>query len=179
MNTLRDWLLWTIVGVAAVYVACSSARPERSAASDRQMLKAVQAELDGNRKAWAAEGPDDYDLTLQRICFCSDELTQPVVVSVRDGKIVSVRVAATGEPVTPSYAEIYPDVEGLFTIIQDAIDSNAASIHVVYAPSRDVSAWRGGLAPRGLPVWVEIDYERKAYDEEMSYGVHALRPTER
>jgi hypothetical protein len=142
--------------------SCASAGLPTPAAAERRRLDALRSELQESRERWRREGASDYELTLQRICFCPDELTQPVVVTVRDGRIVAVRVAATGRPVDPEYAPVYPDVAGLFWIVEDAIDGEAASIDVEYDPGR------------GFPVRVDLDYDRGAYDDEMLFAVHGF-----
>lgn len=148
--------------LVVAHLGCASGGVRAGNDEDRQRLDALRAELQESRGRWQREGASDYELTLQRICFCPHELTQPVVVGVRNGRIVTVRVAATGRPVDPEYVAVYPDVAGLFWIVEDAIDGDAASIDVEYDPQR------------GFPTRVDLDYDRSAYDDEMLFAVHGF-----
>ena len=59
----------------------------------------------------------------------------------------------------------YPDylsIDGLFDLIQDAIDRSAFQISVKY---------HGEL---GYPLWAAIDYDRRIMDEEKGFQVGAF-----
>jgi hypothetical protein len=70
------------------------------------------------RARWASSGIDSYELTVRRLCFCG--FVEPVRVKVVDGAIVSRTIVSTGEPVPAMYASAYPDVPGLFAIVEEA-----------------------------------------------------------
>lgn len=120
---------------------------------------AGQGDLNAARRTWEASGLRNYDFTFRWECFCA--YTQPVRIFVHDGTIGYVTETATGDPV-PDAAEKFNTVDGLFDIIQDAIDRNAHSITVTYDPDR------------GFPVTVRIDYEEFAVDEEMGFTISSL-----
>lgn len=47
---------------------------------------------------WNALGLDDYEFTYQQFCFCPSEVTDPMLVRVVAGEVVSATSLATGEP---------------------------------------------------------------------------------
>jgi hypothetical protein len=89
--------------------------------------------------------------------------TDPVVVEVRSGTVVSRTYEQTGLAVNPQYSYWWPDIEGLFAIIEDAWARNAASIQVAYDP---------GL---GFPQWANIDFDTSLADEEVAFSVRDFR----
>lgn len=144
--------------VAATLSACSPTGPDPD---DHEELR---AELERSRRLWREQGVDDYELVLERLCFCPPELVEPVVVDVRDGRITAVVVAETGVPVDPELAGFFPDVEGLFDVIEDAIDRDAHAVAVTFDPDT------------GVPLAIDIDYDAQIADEELSFRVLDLIP---
>ena len=106
------------------------------------------------RARWASSGIDDYELTVRRLCFCG--FVEPVRVKVVDGAIVSRTVVSTGEPLSALYASYYPDVPGLFAIVEQAT-TNAHELDVEFD------------ATYGFPTDVSIDWEENTVDEEVVY----------
>src|SRR5689334_4889737 len=70
-------------------------------------LALVRAEM-----LWARTAPAAYQITVSVGCFCPQELSRPVVVSVRDGQVESRRYADTGLDVAPMFAKSFPTVAG-------------------------------------------------------------------
>jgi hypothetical protein len=125
-------------------------------------LEEVQSRLDSHRALWESSGRSGYQMEYRRNCFCAPDTTSPVVVSVNDGAIDSVVYAETGEPVGEAMLEFFPDVDGMFDILQDAIDEEAASIRVDYHEES------------GYPVNIYIDYSTMMADEELGFSVSSL-----
>lgn len=147
--------------VVAVAVSLASCSALQSGPDDP-----VQLELDRQRRQWRAQGIASYSYTVRRACFCPPEFTDPVVVRVRDGRVESRSYADGGRAVDAERARSWPAVEGLFDVVQEAIDREADSISVRYHPEL------------GYPTEVQIDYERMAADEELglaAYGLESLR----
>jgi hypothetical protein len=130
--------------VTAVIAGCSGAT-----APDRE-LKAARA-------LWQQRHPASYDITIARSCECTAEMGGPVIVSVRDGVVVSRTYVATGAAVGSSYTELFPTIDGLFARIDDARSRNAASLDVNYD------------SEFGFPALIAIDYDRVMVDDEISY----------
>jgi hypothetical protein len=124
----------------------------------------IQQELNRNRRQWQAQGLDDYRYEVRRGCFCPAEVVGPVVVEVRDGEVVQRIYAENGEPVGATYAGLWTDVDGVFDVIQDAIDRDAARITAEYHPEM------------GYPRSIAIDYLAQAVDEEIAVTVGEVEP---
>ena len=119
----------------------------------------VQRELNRNRRLWQSHSVEDYRYVGRRLCYCGQEATGPVRVEVVDGEVVSLTYEEDGEPVVATFAGLWPGFEGVFDIVQDAIDRDAAEIVVEYH------------AEYGYPTSIGIDYMENAVDEELGYVV--------
>ncbi len=117
------------------------------------------AALSEARARWATAGADDYAMTFQRSCFCPEEYRGPFDVEVRDRAVVSVTLR--DEPLPTDRAL---SVDGLFALISDAYEREAATVRVTYD------------AALGYPTHVAIDYDTQIADEEDGYTVSQLRP---
>lgn len=124
----------------------------------------LRAELERNERTWREKGVADYDVTLNRNCFCPPDLRGPVVVAVRDGEIAARTYVESGEPVGEERGRWFPDVDGLFEFVADAIDRDARRIDVAYD------------AEYGYPGHVFVDYDERIADEEVGYDVLGFEP---
>ena len=59
----------------------------------------------------------------------------PVTVSVRNGVVESQQYVSSGATVAAQYAAIFPAVEGLFEIIDDAIRNDTKPLTIQYDPT--------------------------------------------
>lgn len=84
---------------------------------------------------------------------------------MRDGGVAERRYSATGIPVDARWAETFPDVEGLFAIVQRAIDSGADRVDASYD------------ARLGYPTRIAIDHDVRAADDEEVVLVTAFAPS--
>ena len=124
---------------------------------DPAMLRAAQAELDRNRALWETSRARDYSYVLTPICFCPQDLLDPVTISVLGGVVASVTYAESGKaPDHDGYGR-YVTIDDLFDTIQEAIDRKAAQITVTYDP---------GV---GYPTDVKLDYDARMADEEYRF----------
>ena len=110
---------------------------------------------EGPRSLWEEEGLSSYRYTLQVGCFCIREMTYPVVVEVRDGKLVSVTYAGDGAAADMALFERFSSVEKLYAVIDDAAAQNAVQLDVVYD-----AQWH-------VPTAINIDISRQMADEEL------------
>lgn len=120
--------------------------------------------LEDQRAIWDAQGLEDYSYVLRRSCYCPEEYTFPVEITVV-GDTVSSAVyaeasALAGEPVVEDYESM--TIDELFDFTVGAIDE-ADKVEVEY----DAAA--------GYPTLVRIDYERFAADDELSLFGSDLR----
>jgi len=120
------------------------------------------AQVDGleeARERWAATAPDPYTFAVERLCFCGPDARGPVRMIVSGGTITSQIYVEGAAEVVGQATEWFPDVEGLFDVIQDAIDRDAHTIQVTYDQVT------------GVPVDLWIDYEEFTADEELGFRV--------
>ena len=111
-------------------------------------------DLRAARARWENSGIDSYEVTVRRICFCV--LTDPVRIVVEDGVVVSRTVMTTGQPLPMGQAEYYPDVTGLFAIVEEAIEE-ADDVDIAFD------------ATYGFPTLISIDWAADYVDDEMVY----------
>ena len=110
----------------------------------------------------------DYSYEYNVLCECSDNLGQPVKVTVTDGVIESVVYAESGEmgkagdPPVISGSPRYHIINGLFRVIQNAIDDEADQITVSYD------------SELGYPKNIEIDYDVNATRRRVYPHCHSL-----
>lgn len=135
---------WLRIGLCWLLVACS---PLVSFAL-------TQDELDANRSLWISADADDYNYFLQLECFCDPAATRPGVVEVRSGAITNVTDAETGQQLDPKF---YRTVDGLFDVLQDALDASAIDIQAEFD------------ATLGVPFDISIDFSEVFADDELAY----------
>lgn len=120
-----------------------------------------QVRLSEARAKWRFQGISDYTYVFSRSCFCVPEVREPATVTVRNRTVVSAANVSNGVPRDPS---AYYSVEGLFGLVQDAIDRNAATIRTTYDSSQ------------GYLTSAYFDFDERIADEEFSVEARALTP---
>ena len=123
-----------------------------------------ERQLQAARLKWQRARPAAYTITISRSCECTQEMSGPVVVSVRDGVIESRTYVATAAAVTAPYVDLFPSIDGLFERIDDARRRRAASLVVTYDPTI------------GFPATISIDYDRVMVDDELTYRAFNFQP---
>ncbi len=119
-------------------------------------------ELERNARLWSRTRPANYEYAVERLCFCGTEARGPVHVSVEANQVLDRTYVGTGNPVPATLAPLFPDVDGLFDLLREAILEGAHEIRVTYDPGT------------GVPVDFWIDYRANVADEELG-----MRVTER
>jgi hypothetical protein len=120
--------------------------------------------LERASKLWAESAPPSYRFVLKRSCYCGMDVTAAVRVVVDDGAVVSRTYVESGEPVPPQWHPLFPTMEGVFAVLREAMEQDAASIVAAYD------------ARLGFPIDVAIDYLAEAIDDELSLSVRAFVP---
>lgn len=110
-------------------------------------------ELASARVKWAQNAPSAYSMKISRGCECLTEAIGPVTVTVVNGAI-SARYTTTGAAVPKNLAALFPDVEGLFNLIETAQKENYYKVDVDYDPE-----W-------GFPTRISIDQVKNMVDDE-------------
>lgn len=140
----------SLLGVATLALgACPSTGPGRSLAF----------EISAQREIWDAQGFSEYTYALGRSCFCPPSILGPVRIEVGASGVRSRRYAETDLLVEASLEELYPDIDGLFDFLLEAIERDAHRIDVV---------WHATL---GYPIEAYVDYMEFAADEEQGFQV--------
>lgn len=137
---IRTWIFAAVLGAAATAAA--------------EHLDDVQEDLVAERQKWQSNHITEYTYRFQRICFCLPEFTEPGIVTVSNGKIASVMSTIDGNSLDPS---VFLTIDGLFDVLQAAIDSHAGDVVANYDASF------------GYPVSLDIDYVLGAVDDEISF----------
>jgi len=139
-----------ILLLACSALACSDLGPRASDLRD---------EVARNRARWESVGPATYVYEVAHSCFCPVEAVGPVRVEVEAGAVVARTYVQSGAPVDTTFADLFPAVDGLFDVLERAIEQDADDIQVTW--DRD----------RGVPLQISIDYLKEAVDEEEGYSV--------
>ncbi len=123
----------------------------------------TQSQLDINRKKWESEMVSSYNFSFQWSCFCLPDYVAQVNITVRENRIHGAAFVEGDIPIPLEVAkERYRTMEGLFNLLQSAIDENAETISVTYHPEL------------GYPTEVWIDYDERIADEERGFTIHSL-----
>ena len=130
----------------------------------------ANSDFKANYEKWQSKNPSYYTFTIDRQCFCPRG-NFPAKIEIEDDNIARVLDPDTGEPIpedslgTPSltYSDVYPTINDLFELLEEAIDNNADRIDVSYNQRI------------GYPVKIYIDYSTSTVDEEISYEISSYR----
>ena len=129
---------------------CSDAGPDTGSLAE---------EVAEHRRMWESYRPATYVFELERQCFCGTEARGPVRMTVQGDAVVTRVYSDSGTDVPGEYAEIFPRVDGLFDILEDALRRGAEQVDV---------RWD---ATSGAPASFFIDYSRNIADEEVGYHI--------
>ena len=123
-------------------------------------------DLDEARARWQQQALADYDYIFRRGCFCPQEWSGPYEVSVRAGVVSGATLEGVDlldipNPRVDSYDDRILTVEGVFAEIDRALQE-ADRFQAAYHPVL------------GYPVYVSIDWDERAVDEEVTYHIENL-----
>jgi hypothetical protein len=136
---------------AGCHCATPTRTPSPTSTPDARVL------LDRNRQLWRETGGIRYRMIERVRYFGLFDYPHLVAMEVRNGEIVLIRDVWTGAEVVNPPADVYRGVEGIFDLIEEAIDTHADRIAVQYEPHF------------GIPIDVWVDYDEDLYDEERGY----------
>ena len=142
----------SLTAVSLLALACSISGPDGEENPLAGLTEAIQA--------WQASGISEYELAMRRTCGeCPPTSALAVVVRVSGGE-KTVSLASNGQPVE-ALPQTYPDVEGLFDLIEDMALAGA-DIDVDY--DREL----------GFPRSISVDPVPDAVDDEFGYVIDDL-----
>ncbi len=122
-------------------------------------------EIEINRAIWEARRPSAYRMVLQRNCFCGLEARGPVEVYVAGDTVgarrywVELDDELASQQVPEELHHLFPDVDGLFDLLLDAVATGADRVDVTWDPAL------------GVPRSFFIDYRENVADEEQGYEI--------
>ncbi len=122
------------------------------------------AELETAMARWADAGIEDYQWTIEDVCFaCFDTFDNHALAVVSSEQLVSLRLGpaleSPGAPVEPTFRRPWYTVAGLFETMRSAIELAVDDLTVSY----DSSYW--------YPDSVTVDYTSEWVDDEHYYEV--------
>ncbi|HKG92376.1 MAG TPA: DUF6174 domain-containing protein [Gemmatimonadaceae bacterium] len=146
--------------VAAAASSCSSSAGTGPGGPELAARLGARVELAAARSRWAAKAPARYRYVFSRSCECLTEATQAARIEVERSVgnpevITSLTYASGGSAVENRYRALFPSVDGLFDLVQDALDRRAAGLVVSYDPQL------------GYPRSISIDYDAVMVDDEV------------
>ncbi len=120
----------------------------------------ARTQFEANYKKWQNARIRDYSFTFQRTCFCPREITRPVDLDIRNGKVNSASFSDTGEPLPQIASTNRVTIDDMFKAIEKGLDNNAEVVKVNYDPTY------------GYPTSIFIDQSTFIADEEMSFTIN-------
>ncbi len=114
------------------------------------------------KQRWADNGPASYTLILRRTCTCVGP-QNPITIEVRNMIVVS-RAYGDGTPVESQYASEYPDVPGLFAVVDQIKAQRPYEWQVEYHSTY------------GYPMTININYSPITTTDDVWYTVSGMIP---
>jgi len=139
-----------ILALLSLLGGCADVGPE---------VGGLAEEVAQHRRIWEARGQSTYLFELERQCFCGTEARGPVRVTVEGNQVTGRIYSDTGTAVPEPFADLFPSVDGLFDILEDALARSAERVEVTWDDES------------GVPLSFFIDYSVTMADEELGYSV--------
>ena len=135
-----------LIVMTLILAACASANALGS-----------QSEIEQNHEKWQEAGISHYRYHLSISCFCVFTQDMPLILEVRDGKVVSMEYQ-NGKEIDPSLTELfekYATIDRVFAELEAGLNGAADEVIVKYDPTY------------GFPAEVTIDVKKQATDDEL------------
>lgn len=117
---------------------------------------AAKKTLSDNKQKWALKNIKSYQYTQNTGCFCMREMYTKKQITVSEGVVTEAFFLDTSEYLTPEQFRYITNIDELFDIAEDAINS-ADRVEVLYNKEY------------GYPERISIDYKKDAVDDEITY----------
>lgn len=124
----------------------------------------MQADLLRAQSRWERNGIQHYTYQGAIQCFCPQEYVAPVNITVVGGGVDAVAFSGDGFTGDVPEPDRFSTIDGLFAILQDAIDEQAVSIRADFHPQL------------GYPIEAFIDYVANIADEEVGFTASDVEP---
>ncbi|MGV6810174.1 MAG: DUF6174 domain-containing protein [bacterium] len=164
----------TVLAFSVLFVTACQSTPSTSTPDSTKSKGENKTTIDPSYKnihqAWQSakqkwqktNATNHYIYTLQRSCFCPPEFRKPMRIRVDKNNIKLVLLVPENTEKSTNFAGA-KTVDGLFTLIEQAMQRKAASIEVSYD------------ARFGYPTNIAIDYDKRMADEEVYYKASGMR----
>ena len=126
----------------------------------------IANEIQMNREKWMSHEISDYQIEMQKICYCVPEVVRMMVFEIENNEVISVRYADTGEDVDPQHYGEFNTVEGMFTFVEKALEKNPADLTIAYNEKY------------GYIKELSVDFKQHIADDEISIIASNMRPKE-
>lgn len=135
-----------LIVMALVLTACASA-----------FALGSQSEIEQNQEKWQDAAISHYRYNVAISCFCVFSQDMPLLIEVRDGRVVSMEYQ-NGKEIDPSLLELfnrYATIDRVLGEVKAGLNGAADEVIVKYDPTY------------GFPTEVTIDVEKQATDDEL------------
>lgn len=132
--------------------------------STKATLSDIASEVQSNREKWIDHGISDYEIEMQKICYCIPEVVRMMVFEVKDQKVDSVRYADTGDDVDPQHYGDFNTIEAMFLFVEQALEKNPADLSIAYDEEY------------GYIKELSVDFKENIADDEISIIASNMRP---
>ena len=126
----------------------------------------IVAEVFTNKDKWLSHGIKQYQIEMQKICFCAPDAVRLMIFSISDNEIKDVRYADSGDEVDPSYYNQFNTIEGMFDLVAQALDKNPANIVISYDEEY------------GYIKELTVDYQQNIADDEFTIIASNMKPSQ-
>ncbi len=123
----------------------------------------IAAELQANKDKWLSKNIKEYQIEMQKICYCDPDAVRMMIFQISNDEIKEVLYADTGEAVNPSYYNDSNTIEGLFALVEQALNEKPEDIIIAYDEEF------------GYIKQVTVDYKANLADDEFTFIVSNLR----
>jgi len=124
----------------------------------------IASEIQSNREKWMAHEISDYEIEMQKICYCIPEVVRMMIFEIDDDKVKAVSYADTGDDVDPQHYGNFNTIEGMFSFVEQELEKNPADLIIAYDEEY------------GYIKELSIDYKQNIADDEISIIASNMRP---
>ncbi len=121
-------------------------------------------ELELARQRWADRGPASYSITIGRLCECLEHQMGPVRVVVTNGAVTLRINLYNGQAMTAGPSTVFPDIPGVFALIDSAVARGAAITRLRFDPAF------------GFLLSAHVDFHPEHVDDEVLYTFSQFTP---
>lgn len=175
-SSIRKFSLLTLCFASFAFAACGGTKDEEKAEVTEQSKESevvveeassnqIVAEVQANKDKWLAHGIKQYQIEMQKICFCAPDAVRMMIFQVAEDEIQDVRYADSGNEVDPSHYDQSNTIEGMFALVEQALEKNPANISISYDNKY------------GYIKELSVDYQENIADDEITFIASNMKPS--